>query len=159
MPWSCEACGSSELFVHEDARFSGRADPEQSQDEDLIVDVDVGYYEVTGGNFWVECDGCGAVGLQDGGLVWVEPRDPKLSMLCIRRRLLGVTEHMTYDEWASDVIQERDVALQVAERLLELPDGEPVLWNEGSPRFYEEFDIFDRVALQNAVDAEKAEAA
>jgi len=71
---------------------------------------------------------------------------PLLTTACIERVGHGFTTRQTYLEWASEAIQEPDLAGQIAQKLPE--NTGPYKWNEEEPEFYETFAVIDRAALE-----------
>lgn len=88
---------------------------------------------------------------QGGGRMTTDP-----SASVITRTYFGGMEVISWDEWATNVIQDREVALEVAERMLAKPEIE-YDWNEGIDRFYETFLIADLDGFKRAYERAKEE--
>lgn len=74
-----------------------------------------------------------------------------LDRTCIQRLYTGGSEDINFNDFAMDVIQEHDLAAEVAHRMLNGDD--PYQWNEDEPEFYEEFLVLDAAALRAQVAA------
>lgn len=66
---------------------------------------------------------------------------------CIRRSFTGGQEDITYPEFAEDIIQDWDVAEDVADDLLAWPK-QPREWNAEEPEFREVFELLDASDLK-----------
>lgn len=65
---------------------------------------------------------------------------------CIERRYLGGTETVTFDDFATQVVQDHELAREIAAQLA--ASDEPYKWNEDSAEFYEEFRATNPGALR-----------
>ena len=66
---------------------------------------------------------------------------------CIRRTGQGFTETLTFTDWADAIIQDRDAAEQIAQRMLHEAASYP--YNEEHDAAYvEEFSVTDAEALR-----------
>lgn len=74
---------------------------------------------------------------------------------CIKRVAQGSSETTTFVAWASVVIQDEDVAIATARKML--AGQNPYEYNEDEPALYETFSVTDRAALEAQIaDAERS---
>lgn len=71
---------------------------------------------------------------------------PAPTQQSIRREYLGGTESLTFAEFAERVIQDDEIAEQIAEQMLRSP--EPYDHNSEEPEFFERFTVIDRDHLR-----------
>lgn len=74
--------------------------------------------------------------------------------LCITVIGHGFTEHVTLADWAFNHIQDNEVAIEVADRLLRYGTYD---WNEDEPEFYVEFEVRHQDELTRQLVAFKIE--
>jgi hypothetical protein len=73
---------------------------------------------------------------------------------CITRKFCGGEETVSLSGFARYVVQDDDMALDIAQRMLGGVD--PYTYNEDEPEFYEEFSVLDHDELQRQVEAEES---
>jgi hypothetical protein len=91
-----------------------------------------------------------------GRPVYKETREVSTSIdqPCIERRGLGFSEVVSFREFAEHIIQDWDMAVEVATAMLKSDSKYP--WNEDNkPEFYEEFYPSDREILRAALKAQE----
>lgn len=71
----------------------------------------------------------------------------------IRRTFMGGEESVTFNDWATNVIQDYDVAADIARAMLGGHD--PYSYNEAEPQFFERFTVEDADALREQLAAEE----
>ena len=73
---------------------------------------------------------------------------------CIRVTGFGFVTDLSYTDWASDEIQDRDEALRIAESILR---NDNYRYREHEqPRLYREYDLISSSVLEDEIAAEKA---
>lgn len=70
----------------------------------------------------------------------------------IRRQFIGGEEFISFADFATNVVQDEGVALEVAHRMLKGED--PYEWNPDQPEFYEQFSVVDAEALEFQTEKE-----
>lgn len=80
-------------------------------------------------------------------------RRDDLTKPCILREFLGGSEEQNFDQWATSTIQDHEVALEIAAKMLS--GFHPCPYNADQPEFYEEFTITDGEALRLQMEAFK----
>jgi hypothetical protein len=80
---------------------------------------------------------------------------------CIKRTYFGGSERLTLDDLATNVVQDLNLAADIARAMLAYPDGVPYAWGaDGEPeRHYEEFEVCDRPHLEHQLAKLDEEAA